>query len=193
MIHCYHGRALTDGIVAAGHARHPHHDIVGNAGKHHRGLGKDFRLVFLDPKQLWQRAVCLHHMVGSVGRVLGRDLFRDLLRLFVGPRILPDHSPVQRLAVFIYTKTVGIGAVKADTQHILFGNALHQRLGRLAKGRPPVLRILLNPALIGIIGGIFGCCGLYKFALCGKQRRLICAGAEIVGNDIFCHEKNLHT
>ena len=113
----------------------------------------------------------------------------DLTALLAGAAIAPQDAAVQHLSPLVqhhqtvhlpgdaYTGNIG-GGHTAFVQH-----GLH----RLPHSTPPVGRLLLSPAVLGLVEGVFHRVGGHGRTVTAEQHRLGAGGAQVDTQQIFLH------
>ena len=113
----------------------------------------------------------------------------DLTALLAGAAIAPQDAAVQHLSPLVqhhqtvhlpgdaYTGNIG-GGHTAFVQH-----GLH----RLPHSTPPVGRLLLSPAVLGLVEGVFHRVGGHGRTITAEQHRLGTGGAQVDTQQIFLH------
>ena len=152
-----------------------------------RRLGPDFRFVFFDPLDLRRGQARAHRVAVDAHHRVVADELSDRFRRFRRSRVVPENGPAQRLAL----------AVQKDRAHHLPGDADG---GDVFAGHPrnveavadrrdprfvPVVRILLGPAVVRLIDGIFHAALCHFFAILVKQHRFDAACAQIQSQYVF--------
>ena len=182
-----HQRALCLNVGGGDRAGELIAHIVVN--KHHPvDFPEHLRLMRLDPQQLRQRPGDAGHGEGGVLdeiQIVRLEEFHFLLR----PLILPHDGVPEHMPLRIQQNRIVGGGVHRKADDILRVKAtLFLRNPQGADhGRKPALRLLLHPAHMGMVGGVFRISIRHKGAVGVNDRDLASAGAQIHAQQIFWH------
>ena len=142
--------------------------------------------MLLEPHQLRQRPEAGHAVVGLVHDV-GTHFGFQARGLLGSARIRPVDGAADRLVVCVQQHGGMGGRVQRQRRDVLRVDArfLQQIADVAHEGVVAVLRVLLRPAVMRIIGGIFPARGRDDHAVFPQQRRLGGRPAEVHAQQVF--------
>ena len=150
-------------------------------------LRVDLRLVVAHPEDLRSRESRQRRVRGDFDQTLRTDLLRDFVALGGGALVTPDDGAAQDAAVFIeHDKAVHLaGNTESAHESRIHAGLIQHRADRVLRGVPPVGGILLGPAVLRLIHGIFDGSGGHGVSVRIKQHRFGAGRAEVNAKQIF--------
>ena len=150
-------------------------------------LRVDFRLIVAHPEDLGRGKAGQGGICGDLDQSLPADLLRDLLALLRGTLIAPEDRLAQHFSCLVeHDKAVHLPG-KADTRDIcvVYSALLHNILNGAGNRIPPVVRVLLRPAVLRLVHRVFHR-GRGNYISCRVKQNCFCSGGPNVrSNQIF--------
>ena len=150
-------------------------------------LRVDLRLVVAHPENLGGRESRQRRVRGDLNQTLRADLLRDFVALGGGALVTPDDGTAQNLAVFIeHDKAVHLaGNTESAHKSRIHAGLIQHGADRVLRGVPPVGGILLGPAVLRLVHGIFDGSGGHGVSVRIEQHRFGAGRAEVNAKQIF--------
>ena len=156
-------------------------------------LGVHIGLVVTHPQDLGQGEAGQGGVGGDGDQLFLADLLVDFVAFLGGTLVAPDDGGTQDFVVLIQHDQAMHLTGNAQGHHIVLVHAgLHQHgLDGLDSSVPPVLGVLLRPAVVGLVHGILDSGRGHRHAILIEQHRFGAGGAKVDTQNVFHMERLL--